>query len=240
MSNLFGTQNDPAPVLPPSPEGTPAAGSTPPVQATENLFADQLAGITAEDGRQKYADVPTALASIPHAQTRIQELTQKVTEMETELSKQKGADELIEQLRAANTPTTPPSGDVNAAELSTLVEQIMQQKQTATTAVENQKKVSDTLTNAFGDKAMSTLESKATELGLGMDGMMKLASSSPAAVLAFFGQDNPASNADPIQSGSIPPNLSTPPTVDRATEAYNNLMGDGDTLTKKWKQSAIN
>ena len=98
MPELFGNPDEQTSTQ----EGTPnvEAGGDQSNQSTPKTedYANQLGLIVAEDGRQKYADVATALQSIPHAQAEIGRLKQELEDAQTLVKEAKGIDDVLAQL----------------------------------------------------------------------------------------------------------------------------------------------
>jgi ribosomal protein L16 Arg81 hydroxylase len=190
-SNVFSEQ----PQQQAAPQATPEQAVTPP---TDNVFSDQLKGITAEDGRQKYGTVEKALEALSHSQTLIPTLQQQVTALEQEktqlreeLAKTKGVQEVVDSLAAQQQQAqevTPPAAQFGADD----VVKILEQRSTATTQQGNAQKVNDALVSTFGSKAAETVANKAKELNTTPQALELLAKTSPEMVLALFNTKQPA------------------------------------------------
>lgn len=239
MSDLFETQEaakdsgTPAP----KPEGQGNGSGN----QSGDVFADQLAQIKAEDGRQKYADVPTALQSIPHAQNRIQELQQKVKELEEENARRAGFDDVLSRLDGSKQSAGQPAQQaMSAEELHSLVENALENREKQTAAKQNQTAVSEALIKKFGDteKATEQLKAKAAQLGIGMDMMGQLAQTSPNAVLSYFNASS-VDTASPSGYGEAPVN-SAPAQDDPFAAARGKLFGQTDALLNKWRSASSN
>jgi hypothetical protein len=169
-----------------------------------SLFADQLADIKAPDGRQKYADVPTALNSIPYQDDKIREQTDRIRELEAELAKKQGVDEVLEQLQSQQAPVEQPSSaGIDETTIATLIDQRLQQSQIEAKANANASQVLNQLNELYGDKAEEQFNSKAASLGMSVQQLSDLARQAPQAALAFF--DKPASNFDKPASNPVNP-----------------------------------
>lgn len=169
-----------------------------------SLFADQLQQIKSPDGRQKYADVATALQSIPHAQGKIDELSQKINHLEEELKKRQGMDEMLQQLQASkNTQTETPSasGGLDEQMLASLVERQLSEREQMAARNANAAKVRDTLIQQYGEKAEEQFVAKAQQLGVDVNYFTELAMKAPQLVLSHFqgGQSRP--EAQPLTNG---------------------------------------
>ena len=204
MSELFGGNPDQSNG---NPEQAPAPQETAPPQAQPapvDTYAHQLASITAEDGRQKYADVSTALASIPHAQQHIKQLTEELNAAKEQVAKAQGVDEVLKQLQTsqdANTETPPVAGlDENA--VAALVDQRLTAQQQQAIAQQNAAKVSSALTEAYGDKAEEVFKNRAAELGVTAEYLESQALAHPDFVLSQFSMKQ-APAAQPTSQSSI-------------------------------------
>ena len=168
-----------------------------PAQATDpnSLFADQLQSIKTDDGRQKYADVQTALNSIPHAQSHISEQAQRIKELEAELEQRKGMEAVLEQLQSQQQPRVEqPSNNagIDATTIEQLLDQRLQQREIAQVQQANAQQVLNKLQEQFGDNAEQRFNARAMELGMTPVQLSDLARQTPAAALAFFNTPAPA------------------------------------------------
>jgi hypothetical protein len=225
-------------------QGTPA--DAPAVEPAVNtaqssdpasLFADQLAEIKTDDGRQKYADVQTALSSIPHAQTFISEQGARIKALEEELAKRQGMEQVLEQLQSqqAVQETTPPQTGVADIDVGALLDAKLQEREIMAAKQANQEKVLTALQEKFGDKAEAQFNAKADELGISVGFLSDLARNSPTAALAYFNQA-PAASPQP-SNGTVNTSVfdSKPQTEDRS---YMKIFqsAESDTM-KKWRAS---
>ena len=164
-----------------------------------SLFADQLAGIKTDDGRQKYADVQTALASVPHAQTHIQAQTQEIAELKEQLAKQQGMEAVLEQLKSQQaTPETPSVQGIDETTVDSIINARLQERETAALQNANTAKVLTNLQEKFGDKAEARFNEQAESLGVSVGFLSDLARKAPEAVLAYFKNASP-SPSNPTQ-----------------------------------------
>lgn len=176
-----------------------------------NLFANQLAGIKADDGRQKYADVSTALESIPHAQNKIKELSGENEALKLELEKLRGMEEMLERMQSSqNTPTEQPStGVLDETKVQEMLESQLARIEQTKTAEANRKKVVDALVAKYGDKAEEVFNTRAKEVGLGADVLTNMAYTHPDFVLKQFdAAAGPAVNTttSTVNTSGIKPN----------------------------------
>lgn len=208
-----------------------------------SLFANQLAGIKTNDGRQKYADVSTALDSIPHAQNHIAELTRKNEELQEQLNQRAGMEQVLERIESTKQTNTeqPSVNSLSEADVMGLLNQALTQKEAADKAKTNEAAVTEALVTKFGDrdKAVEQLTNKATELGVDVGFLQSMAQHSPAAVLKYF-DAAPTPTANPTTGGvnTEALNANITPTADPLAEAKAKLFGQSDTLVNKWREAA--
>lgn len=206
----------------------------------ESLFADQLAAITAEDGRQKYADVATALGSIPHAQSRIQELQNKIKELEEENARKAGFEEVLSRLDGNNNATGSTNPEAMSVEtMQSLMEQMLEQRELTAKAKQNELAVTESLAKKFGDKekALEQLKAKAAQLGVSMDVVRQLAQASPNAVLSYF-ESGGADSSAPTGFGGGAFSNAPAGEPDPYTAARSKLFGQSDPLVNKWRSAS--
>jgi len=225
----------------PEQQAPQAQESNPSQQIDPNtLFANQLAAITSDDGRQKYADVNTALSSIPHAQSHIKSLENQLAQMQEELNKRQGMEQVLERIQATqDTNAEPPSANsIDAAQLSELVNSQLNQREQAQAAMANEVAFSDSMREKFGDKAIDVLGAKASELGISLDFMQSLAQKSPKAALKYF-EDTPQPMAQPTTPSSQTDSLvvQTPEAQGKLDEARAKLFGTQNPNIDKWREA---
>lgn len=166
----------------------PTEPQTPP--SPNDMFADQLASIRAEDGRQKYADVSTALQSIPHAQTKIQELNDELETLRAEVEKRKGAEDIMSYIQSGQPVVSPPASSAAPVEeitdVSSLVAAEMARIQAVNTQRSNVEAVKQELVTKYGDTAANVFASKAQELGVTVEYLTAQAAQYPEFVKAQF------------------------------------------------------
>lgn len=151
------------------------------------------------DGR-KYADVATALKSIPHAQGHIGNLENenkllqdKISQLETDLAARKSVEEVLRDVQSHN-PQSTPSASLTTDDIASLIEAKFSEQSKVAVAKQNLAKVSDTLTEQFGGAAAAAqaLQEKAKALGVAPKFLKDMAQHSPDAVLAYFKEAKPA------------------------------------------------
>ena len=228
----------------PSPEGKPQtqpSGNSVESVVPDSLFADQLQQIRTNDGRQKYADVKTALDSIPHAQAHILELSNRVKELEEQLTKSKGMDEVLQRIQASQSESATPSvSGLSEAHVMELLNSALNQREVQSKAASNEAAVTKALVDKFGDpkKAADALVGKADELGVDINFLRSLAQKSPKAVLSYFGTG--PTPTPRVTTPSVNTSFIQPPTgSDPLADARAKLFGQNDPLKEKWRAAAL-
>lgn len=218
-----------------APAVEPAAN---PAQSTDpnSLFADQLASIKSDDGRQKYADVPTALSSIPHAQGHIQEQADKIKQLEEELAKRQGMEQVLEQLKSQGQASEQPSGTATeTVDVAALVDAKLQERELVASREANRQTVLAQLSSKFGEKAEERFNEKAAQLGVNVGFLSDLAMKAPEAVLAYFGE-TPSAQANPTTGSVNTSVLDSKPQAE--PQDYMKVFRSGDNdLVDKWRQA---
>ena len=231
VSNPNGEANQQVPADQAAPTEAPVEQS---VQVDPNsLFADQLSSITTDDGRQKYSDVPTALASIPHAQGHISELTNKVKQLEEEVAKRQGAEELLASLQQSQQQVTeqPSVAGLDETAIENVVANMLQSKAQQDVAETNAAQVRNALSGKFGEGASAEFEGRAKQLNMSVGQLTELAKSSPQLVMELF---NAPSVRDPQPTTGSSVNISARP-VEKPQPDYMRKFSQGDTSTAdKW------
>ena len=232
-------QQQPAAAAPAEPQvpATPAQEGVKVPETTDpnSVFANQLAGIQSDDGRQKYVDVNTALASIPHAQQHIKDLMSQNATMEAEMAKLQGANEVLQRLEPepkAEQPQVAPGMD--EASTTDLVDRVLAQREQATIAKNNQKKVVDALSAKYGEKAEAVFAAKAAELGMDVGMLTGIALQSPLAALAYFDATLP-DPSNPITGGVNTSALQ--PAPETQPDHMRIFTGGENDLVNKWRKA---
>ena len=171
-----------------TPAATETAQAQEPVQ-TVDAYADLLATIKSADGRQKYADVMSALKSLPHANDHISRLEAEMEELRGEVAKRRSAEEVLQRLesRTQEQPEQPSGNAVDLAQLERLVDSRLTARQMAELQASNLKSVVSKVAEVYGDKAEAMFYTTAKEAGLTMEQINNLAATAPAAVLKLVG-----------------------------------------------------
>jgi hypothetical protein len=213
-SNIFNEKVSEAPTKEPTsvPQEEKQAEA---VQQPSDPYADLLKTITSQDGRQKYATLSDAINSIPHAQQHISTLEQELkaerdraTALAEKLEKASKMEDVLSQV-AQKEAAGKPSVEINEQQVAALIEQVMSNKERASTTKQNQQSVAQSLLQKFGDKAESVYNQKAAELGVDVNFLNDMAAKSPKAVLQFFGgvpsgqpQKTPSSSINTMALGT--------------------------------------
>ena len=208
QANVFGKEEEGQ-----KPQATPEQNQP----QSGDVFSDQLKGIKAEDGRQKYDTVEKALEALTHSQAMIPTLQTKVSTQEQEinllreeLAKNKGAQELVDSLTnhqqegQQGNPSEAPFGE---ADVTKLLEATLNKREQQQVQDTNAEKVQTALVNAFGAKAQEVVQAKAKELNTTPEALGALATSSPDMVLALF---NNKSTSPAVTNNSFNLHSNTP------------------------------
>lgn len=237
--SIFGnpeeSQKDSVQATPENVEAKAEAPAQP--EAAPDPYADLLTTIQADDGRQKYADVKTALESIPHAQNHIKELNQKIKEMEERLKDSANVDDVLKRLESTQANAEPPSQELDEAKLAQLLDRELSAREKAKVQQSNQKSVVDSLVGVFGEKAEEAYKTKAEELGISLEFFNDLARNSPKAVLTYFGIDQKkASSSGFVQSSVNTAAMGQAPKKER--DPMDMFKSSESDLVKKWRETA--
>lgn len=214
MSSLFGEtpqpQNTTNSAAATANANTQQAGEKPQTASSTPSYADQLRSIVTPDGRQKYADVETALNSIPHAQAKIEELQAQLRRYEDEATMQRGRDEVLQHLQSSKPAPEQPSASKGLDEkaVANILQNQLAQMEQAKARTANAAQVRDSLAGKYGDKAEEMFGSRAKELGVTPEFFAELAHTQPQLVLAYF-NDTPRPSGQPVQgtinTGTVKP-----------------------------------
>ena len=205
-------------------------------------FNDLLKGIADVNGRQKYNDVESALQSIPHAQNHINTMERELAELRAEkermaaqLQEQINLQQELQNLQQPQQAEKPSEPVVSEDKIAAMVNQQLSAQQQQQVAQTNIAKVQSELVNMFGDKAVEKVQAKAAELGLSMQAMEQLATSSPNAVLAYFNQGQPAAQVTNPTSSSV--NFSPEQKTELGKLKLDDLTSDQASLAA-WRETA--
>ena len=210
-----------------------------------NTYSDQLAGIVAGDGRQKYETVDKALEALAHSQTFIPTLETKVTEQEgtinqlrEELAKHKGVQELVDQLghhqQQEQPDVTPSAAAIGEEQIVSILEATLEKRKLQQTVATNTEQVDQALTAKYGTQAAQVVQDKAKELGTTPEALGELAQTQPNVVLSLF-QAKPSSAS--LTGGSMNLGFSQPKVEELAPPTTSLLSGaSGKEQTDYMKQ----
>jgi len=213
---------------------TPSAESTSegePIKSNAPSVADLLAGITNEDGKQKYSSPEVALQGLAESQKYIQRLEAEAKEREAETNalretanKVTTLEETISKLAAkhpsdeASPVKSESTSSISEEAVMDLVSRALQQRELKSVAETNTNKVQTTLIAQYGEKAAEVIQEKAKQLNTTPQALGELASTSPDMVLALF---NTGSTSFSPSRGSVNVPLVKPtdPPLERPTKS---------------------
>lgn len=179
------------------PQAAPAAQEPTP-QPSDSAYAHLLSQIKNEQGQPKYDSLPKALEGLANAQqyipqlkTELQSKEAELAELRAKLAQQAQLEEVVSRLTAnQNQPkaqeTPSPASGLDEQAVMNLLEQRLVQREQAAVQNQNAQQVHAALTAKFGEKANEVVAAKARELGTTPEELGKLASQTPAMVLALF------------------------------------------------------
>ena len=195
-------------------EQKPTTQEAPEVTNTSSadIFAHQLMSIKNERGEPKYNSIETALDALKHSQEYIPQIKSEAERwkaeaerLQAELAQRASIEDTISKFTTQRTPEAPSTTTEAPKALDeSAVEAMLQRALTAREqnqlAEQNLSAVSAQLSQKYGEKAKEVLASKAAELGMSMESVKQIASSSPSAVLAWFNTSSPAPSVAPVRS----------------------------------------
>jgi len=196
---------------------------------------------------KKYATQDAALASIPHAQNHISTLEQELLTLKEELTKRKTTEDLLAELKESNymentsNETVTNSSGLTQEQVSQIVQESLVLREQESVSSSNVKQVVDTFVNTFGDtsKANEMFTKVASESGLSVSDLNRLAASSPNAVLKLAGIDKPSS---PPLAAKLTSSINTE-ALDRNTPdsslSARVISGSTKDLVGAWKNAGI-
>ena len=189
-----------------NPSDTPAPATTDPATTL-------LAGITDENGRQKYADVETALKAlktsqeyIPNLQTEIQDLKQRMelnNEVKTVSDLLNSTTQEPQATPEAAPATTEAKPEGTGPEMQEMFEAFMAERESRNQAATNVQSVKDQLATQYGEKQAEVYEGKAQELGVSVEFLNDMAAKSPKAVLEYFKKPTGSPTVAPGNSANV-------------------------------------
>ena len=222
---------------PTTPSATPDTNANPDLTA----LANQLKGITNEDGNQKYDTLPKALEGLANSQTRIPELKTQLntvqaenTALKEQLAKAEAVEDVVSRLtqnqQAAPAEATPQASGLDENAVMQLLERVNTQNAVAASEDTNEQTVNTALINSYGDKAGDVMTAKAAELGTTVQALQKLSRENPQVVLAAFGQQSAPTTSPTTSSVNIP--RMGVPEPERVTAPEKSLLSGSTTREK--------
>lgn len=188
-----------------------------PASSNDNPFADQLSKIVNDKGEPKYKDVAQALEALAHAQQFIEtlktekaDLENRFTQTASELEKRASVEEVLARLTGNKANTTaaqddhPKESGLDENKIRELVLSALNEQNQQSTAQQNLTKVSQTLTQTYGEKVKEVIRNRAQELGTTAKDLEELSKTKPNLVLSLF-QDVNVQNTQPSTSTQYTP-----------------------------------
>lgn len=205
--DVFGNENDDGATTP-----VVDVNAAPPV----DIWAEKLKAIVREDGTPKYQSVDAALEAIKFQNDHIAQLEAEAKVLADKARESETLKEQLEKLGKKMNEEKPnggpaASGGLSAEAAKELVQNILKGERETEVAINNIKSVQNSLVSKFGSEkaAQEAVVAKAKELGVSLDKLKQDSATSPALVLALFGNAKPTPAPN---TGSI--NLSTPQPTD--------------------------
>jgi len=162
-----------------------------------NAIVNKLMEIKRPDGTPKYTDPIAALDALKASQEYISKLETENAGYKEQVTKMETLEETIKRLSGNNNnnekpnPQTVDEGgrSVEAAEelVTKILEKKLDERDAVLTAISNVKRVDETLTKKYGDKAGEIVTAKAKALGTTPAALKELAAQNPNLVLELFG-----------------------------------------------------
>lgn len=173
-----------------TPQATPEQQNP---QSTDNLFADQLQGITNDEGKPKYASVEEAIKALKHSQEYIPQvkserdsLEQQVRDLQEKLEAQQKLQDVLKE--AQEQPNQSQAGlELDEGKIERLVQQKLEAMNASKQAEANFSTVIESLSSKFGAQANAEINKKAAELGTTTKDLEEMAKKNPKLVLNLFG-----------------------------------------------------
>lgn len=166
----------------------PVATTPEPITPVEPVFqvpdaAKDLIG----DGK-KYSTAEDALNALPHAQNHILKLEDEMASLREKIAKTEAVEDVLQEINK-----TPPAQvaepQLTPEQLDALIDNRLATKEVESVKATNQSQVVDKFIQMYGDKdkAEAAYLQKAQDLGLTVEHVNSLASTSPKAVFELFG-----------------------------------------------------
>lgn len=153
-----------------------------------------LAEIKDPSGRQKYADVETALKALKASQDYIPGLESQLNDLKQTVQTQQSIDSIKDLLNSQTTEseeqqTTDEETNQSDDSQPSLEEQFkafLSREKQQEQASKNMHSVKEKLAEIYGEKQQEMYENKAKELGISIEFLNSMAQHSPQAVLEYF------------------------------------------------------
>lgn len=172
-------------------------------------FSDLLSSVKNEEGKQKYADIPTAIEGLKNAQDYIPQLKQqleerdsKLAQLEAELNARSSVEEQVSKLLnqepaqpqetpnvAPQQPEAPLGSGLSEEQAKALFSQMLSEKSQVDTATSNRQLVNEKLVGQYGNQTAHVVKSKLETLGVTPEQFEKLSAETPQVVLSMFATD---------------------------------------------------
>lgn len=181
-----------------------------------DIWAEKLKMIVRDDGTPRYNSVEAALDAITHKDNHIAQLEAEAKVLADKAREAETLKQTLERLGNKMNEEKPnirpdASGGLSEEAAKELVQNILKGERQTEAAVNNIKQVQNSLVSKFGSEkaAQEAVIAKAKELGVSTEKLKQDSATSPAYVLALFGNSKPS----PVPNvGSM--NLSTPQPTD--------------------------
>jgi len=196
-------------------------------------FADLLKSVTTEDGRQKYSDVNSALAALPHTQKHISSIEKENADLREELTKRKAAEEALQTFKESHETTTATPVEVDYSKVADYVRQTITEQEIQNTETQNITDVVLSMKEKYSDKAEEVFYAKAQEVGLSAKQINDLAKQSPSAALKLIGEASP----QPMSHMQSSVNTETLPDAADTTSAKVPEFATTKDLTNAWRNA---
>lgn len=155
-----------------------------------------LAALVGDD--KKFKTVDDLARGKAESDRYIQELTSKLDELRQELNTKTSMQEMLDQLKASNTPKVPDTNgtpavpeQTNHSSLEEQLETLLAQREAKKAVETNMERVRRVLTENFNDQATIAINNKAKQLGMSVKRLQEIAADAPQAFFSLMGiQEN--------------------------------------------------
>jgi hypothetical protein len=158
------------------------------LDSEEPNLEELLSGIQSKEGQQRYADVETALKSIPFKDEHIEKLEAELAELREKAKTQQSLDDAVSQLRNELSATSQqPTQSQDPVDFNKIVDERLKAKEVEQQQQRNVDTVLKAFTDKFGDRSAEAFKATASDNGLNIEFLKELATRSPEAVLNLAG-----------------------------------------------------